>query len=149
MTEYPLDVCILLDEQAEARLASGNRNSRQVSYEEARDVLVRANEAGLVLTSILRTGDDAPTTICNCCPCCCYTLQLLIHYGLASKILTSDKVTGYDSEQCVGYHVCVDRCHFGAVSLNEGQIIFHSEKCLGCGQCVTVCPSGAVSLSSR
>ena len=121
--EYLLDVCILLDERAEKLLAKGDRNSRQVSYMEAREALVRANQAGLVLTSILRTGDEAPKTICNCCPCCCHTLQGLIHHGLASKILTSDKVVEYDSKKCVNCHACVDRCYFGALSLRDSSLV--------------------------
>ena len=62
--EAPLDACILLDTWAGFLADRGL--ARKISFEEAKDALVRAEEAGLV-----HTVNDAVRSpfICNCWPC--------------------------------------------------------------------------------
>ena len=45
--DSPLDVCILLDETAEKRLREPEKNSHEISYEEALKVLRKGNDSGL------------------------------------------------------------------------------------------------------
>ena len=54
------------------------------------------------------------------------------------------RVTAGDNgckDGCIGCGACVEKCKFGAVSLNEyGVAEIEEEKCIGCGACGKVCP---------
>jgi Na+-translocating ferredoxin:NAD+ oxidoreductase RNF subunit RnfB len=51
-----------------------------------------------------------------------------------------------DEELCVGCESCIDRCHFGALSMKEGIAQVNEDYCMGCGLCVSTCSTGAISL---
>lgn len=40
---------------------------------------------------------------------------------------------------CIGCGECVNRCPKGALSLNEGKVIWNKERCIGCDTCISVC----------
>ena len=54
------------------------------------------------------------------------------------------RVTAGDNgckDGCIGCGACVEKCKFGAVSLNEyGVAEIEEEKCIDCGSCGKVCP---------
>ena len=54
------------------------------------------------------------------------------------------RVTAGDNgckDGCIGCGACVEKCKFGAISLNEyGVAEIDEEKCIGCGSCGKVCP---------
>ena len=54
------------------------------------------------------------------------------------------RVTAGDNgckDGCIDCGACVEKCKFGAVSLNEyGVAEIEEEKCIGCGACGKVCP---------
>jgi electron transport complex protein RnfB len=116
---------------------------------QAREALKRAHDAGLVLTSILRDGDEYPKTVCNCCSCCCYSLSGIVRFGLHGMVVPSTKITHTDYSKCTRCGVCVERCHFAARTLVEGAMVYESSKCVGCGLCVSTCPSHAISFTDR
>ena len=42
---------------------------------------------------------------------------------------------------CIGCGACIEKCKFGAISMNEyGVAEVDEEKCIACGQCAKVCP---------
>lgn len=51
-----------------------------------------------------------------------------------------------DRETCTGCGLCLQVCPFGALTLDNENIIVASEACNGCGACVPECPSGSLSL---
>ncbi len=51
-----------------------------------------------------------------------------------------------DRETCTGCGLCIQVCPFGALTLDNENIIVVSEACNGCGACVPECPSGSLSL---
>jgi Pyruvate/2-oxoacid:ferredoxin oxidoreductase delta subunit len=147
--DAPVDVCILLNWRAEKAITRGTKNVRVASIDDAINALRRGNEAGLVLTSIIRKGDDAPNTICSCCSCCCYTLSGMLRFGLSTHMLSSSLVASEKNSGCIDCGQCVDRCHFGAREMVEGEMIYDSNRCFGCGLCVSTCPTKTVSMRQR
>ena len=151
--DRPKENCFFLDERGEWALEQGDtteRPARQVSVEESLDILREAHDAGLVLTTVLRKGDESsPKIICNCCSCCCYTLSGLLRFGVAPKILTSDFIASDSPDRCVSCGTCVDRCHFGSRELSEGWLAYDPGRCFGCGLCVSACPNHAIELTER
>jgi electron transport complex protein RnfB len=147
--DAPLDVCILLNWRAEKAITKGTRNIHTVTFDGAIDALRRGNEAGLVLTSIIRKGDDSPNTICSCCSCCCYTLSGMLRFGLSTHMLSSNLVASNKDSNCIDCGRCVDWCHFGAREMVEGEMKYDSTRCFGCGLCVSTCPTKTVTLKER
>jgi heterodisulfide reductase subunit A len=48
-----------------------------------------------------------------------------------------------DQSACVKCGICVDKCPYGALRLNE-QLEVIEALCKGCGTCVAACPTGAL-----
>ena len=144
--DAPLDVCLGLDEDAEYALKSGG--GRVVSLGEALKVLERSHEAGLVHMAYVMKGKEKPGLICSCCPCCCHTLGGLLRYGIHAQVLSSSFLASDVEEKCVQCGKCVQRCVFGARSMNDG-LVYEESKCMGCGLCVTTCPTNAISMKPR
>jgi NAD-dependent dihydropyrimidine dehydrogenase PreA subunit len=53
-----------------------------------------------------------------------------------------------DTDTCSACGACMDRCHFGALSVNETAEV-DPEKCLGCGLCNMVCPTESLSMKRK
>lgn len=143
--DYPLEVCLIMAPVAGAFAEGGT--TRPINKEEALAVLRTAEEAGLVHT----TGNfqDRHYYICNCCPCCCAVLRGLTEFSVPSAVAHSGFRAVVDEATCLGCGVCVERCHFGALSLPGEVALVDPLRCLGCGVCTTVCPVEALHLERR
>ncbi|MGB9893853.1 MAG: FAD-binding protein [Candidatus Saccharicenans sp.] len=49
-------------------------------------------------------------------------------------------------EACTGCGLCIQVCPFGALSLDNENIVTVNDLCTGCGACLPECPTGALSL---
>jgi Pyruvate/2-oxoacid:ferredoxin oxidoreductase delta subunit len=147
--DAPRDVCIFIDPSDDYFSKNARYRPRECTLGEALDALRRSHEAGLVHMAYTMKGDDRATVICSCCPCCCHTLGGLLRFGIATKVLTSRFVAEEDYEKCLSCGRCVDRCVFGARSLESGELVFDSSQCFGCGLCVSTCPADAITLKHR
>jgi len=143
---HPLDVCVLLDEIAVKYVAK--QNARDVSLEEAEDVLRNANKRGLVHLSFYMPGNKM-YAFCSCCDCCCHDLQLMRLYGRNDIIARSEYVVTTDMEACSDCGECIERCFFGARIWHEEKMDYNPEACYGCGLCITVCPEEATELQHK
>ena len=119
---------------------------RSITKEEARGVLEKAEEAGLV--HMTWNMQDGQFFICNCCGCCCGVLRSINDYGMeASKVVNSHFVARIDADECVACGVCADeRCQVNAIEEGEDAYTVVPEKCIGCGLCISTCPSEAITL---
>lgn len=52
----------------------------------------------------------------------------------------------HDMGKCSQCHECIDNCSGGALSYNEGVIIYSSNNCTFCEVCMDVCDSGAIKV---
>ena len=118
-----------------------------VSKEEALRILRESEEAGLVHTVSNQQKDHF--YICNCCPCCCGLLRGIIEFGQAHAVAKSNFYAEVDAETCTGCEACIERCHFGALSVPDGVCTADLSRCMGCGLCVEACPSDALHMARR
>ena len=121
--------------------------SRLISKEEAREILKRSEEAGLVHLSS-NTGKYIDF-ICNCCICHCGILQSVKNAAAPSMAAVSSFIASFEEGVCSGCGDCVDRCPMDALAMEDDVVALDSNRCIGCGLCVSVCPAGALSLELR
>ena len=145
----PRDVCINIDPQEDYVLKNARYHPYESTLEEALNALKRSHEAGLVHMAYTMKGNDRPTVICSCCPCCCHTLGGLLRHGIATQVLTSKFIATENWEKCIRCGQCVDRCVFGARELDNSDLKYNKSRCFGCGLCVSTCPAGAITLVPR
>ena len=151
--DAPLEVCIALNGWAEYYLKSEEakyREPHKVDVDEALKALKKADEAGLVHLAYIYTdnrNEGKPDAICSCCSCCCSILGGILRYGMAPHLLKASARSERDESKCENCGVCVDRCHFGARTMENDHLVYDESKCLGCGLCVSTCPTGANKLN--
>lgn len=142
--ERPLEVCIQVNRAADYTLARGT--GRQLTKDEALAMLRECEEAGLIHVTMNR--HDRHNFICNCCPCCCQALPVLIEGGV--KVVDPSRFQAMiDAEACSGCGLCQERCYFGAIAWSDGEgspSRVEAAKCMGCGLCLVTCPEEAISL---
>ena len=133
--DKPLEVCFSFDDMA--RFLVERDRARFIDKEEALKVLKFAEDEGLVHT--INNSQDKPGVICNCCGCCCTLLRGITELGNPNAISTSAYVVSYTPDECIGCHLCVERCPMNAVEEDDDKVALHEERCIGCGLCVSTC----------
>ena len=71
------------------------------------------------------------------------------HLFLKPEIDRTERMTvrtpiRFDEDACTGCGMCVDACHYNALALIKGKVLFFPELCHACGACVVACPNDAV-----
>ncbi len=144
--DMPLETCIQVNNSAKYMRDRGI--GREISREEARDILKTCEDAGLVHMTLNKSTVDH--FICNCCECCCFALPLVIKEGL-NLCAPSRYQAEIDPELCSSCGTCLERCHFGAIEEPDGDadaagMQVNGAKCMGCGLCHSTCPEEAIRL---
>jgi Fe-S-cluster-containing hydrogenase component 2 len=136
----PLEVCMQVDRAAEYNIDRGT--GRALTKTEAIEMLKMCREEGLV--HVVDNRQVVGHVICNCCKDCC--LNWAVMKGSKKWVAPSRFAAVVDPDLCSGCEVCVDRCFFDALAVNDDLAAVDSEKCLGCGVCTVVCPTEALKL---
>lgn len=142
--KFPVASCLFIG--TPAMLMATQPAGKQVSREEAKEYLEESRKQGLVMmTDNAEVMTDG--VICLCCGCCCSITRGLIKWDNPSAFARSDFVAKV-SDECVACGVCVDRCMFDAISIDddEGKAQIAEDKCMGCGVCTVTCPTEALRL---
>ena len=140
------ETCLAMAGIAQSVLRSGL--GREISREEAMDILEKNQQQGLILQP---SNARKAEFICSCCGCCCGMLN--IHKQLPSPLefWASNFQAVIDENKCDGCGVCVKRCQSESVTVStkKKQAVIDLNRCLGCGVCVVSCPKKAISLEKK
>ena len=122
---------------------SRNGLGRVISKQEALEILLKAERAGLVLQP---SNAQKIVNICCCCGCCCGVLRTVKKHPRPASLISSPFVNSADPSTCDGCGKCVERCQMDAVRLEDERVALDTGRCIGCGLCVSTCPSGSITL---
>ncbi len=111
------DMCIQMGHAAEYYIRTGR--GREITREEAFEIIHRAEENGLMHSIPNTDGPGETHAICNCCGCSCFAMRI------AGMYLNNDMVRS-------NYVSKVDK-----------------DKCVACGECVAVCPTNSLKLGQK
>lgn len=144
--EKPKDVCLSVGPGA--RYMAGYGLGKALTREEARRILARAEDAGLV--HIASNTGKYLDFICNCCACHCDNIRSMKKAGDVRVLAAiSSFISTVNADECIGCSDCIARCPMDALSMKEEIAAVDIKRCIGCGLCVSACPSGAIKLVNR
>lgn len=110
------DMCIQLDEGADYFIRTGV--GREITKEEAYEILKRAEENGLVHEIQNLDGEGKTVAICNCCTCSCFSLRVGKYY-MSPDFNRSNYVSKVDVDKCTACGQCVENCQVNALHLGR------------------------------
>ena len=143
--DQPRDVCLIFDKTG--RYLIERKLAREITREQAVEVVRRAEEAGLV--HMTNNSQDRLNLICNCCPCCCTLLRGRTELEIPSAFAVSRYVAASDPDECIGCGVCAEeRCPMDAIEVDDFAVV-DPARCIGCGVCTTTCPTDAMKMQPR
>ena len=138
------EICLVFGDSAISTIK--HNFARPVSKEEAKNILRKAQDYGLVhkiFESDLNYGRTI-TGICSCCKCCCGLFRYH-HNGTWPYQTVTSYISKFDSELCNGCGVCVEKCPMENITLKDN-IAIPDKKCIGCGVCTHFCTQNAFKL---
>jgi Pyruvate/2-oxoacid:ferredoxin oxidoreductase delta subunit len=142
----PTDVCMQFG--AGAQYAMERLGAKKVSKEEARAVLRRSEDAGLLHMS-QNTADDIGF-ICNCDRWHCVVVSQALGQSKPGLMFNSGFEPKFDPDLCTACENCLDRCPSQALSMGEEDVpLVDLDRCFGCAACATGCPVEAISMVSK
>jgi len=137
-----LEACMSFGASADFYIENGI--GREISKEEAKKILLKAEEDGLIHCSTNSAGNKA--FICNCCGCCCKSLTNITKYGNLQAIVRSNYYATKDQETCTTCGTCVERCQVNAIKIENDFTVIDKNRCIGCGLCASTCPTGSITM---
>ncbi len=110
------DMCIQMGHAAEYYIRTGR--GRQITREEAFEIIDRAEENGLMHQIPNLDGSGHTHAICNCCGCSCLSLRSagMFYNG---DMVRSNYVAKVDKNKCVACGECVENCPVNALQLGQ------------------------------
>jgi NAD-dependent dihydropyrimidine dehydrogenase PreA subunit len=136
-----MDVCIQIDRAADYAIERGT--GRQVSKEETLEILKRCEEEGLV--HVAENKKALGHVICNCCEDCCINWPS-VRPERGTFVAPSRYKAWVDPDECTGCDLCLERCYFDSLSMDEDRqvAVVNEENCMGCGLCQVACATDAI-----
>jgi electron transport complex protein RnfB len=141
-----LDTCMVFGDWARHFISAGL--SREITREEALEIIRENEEDGLVLQPNNYQKIDF---VCSCCGCCCGVLTRQKMLPKPAENWAHNFYSTVETELCTACGTCVERCQMDAIKLNEpaGYVVINLDRCIGCGNCAAVCPSEALKLVKK
>ena len=145
INEYPMENCLSFGAAAEYYIEHGF--GREISADEAMEILEEADKAGLVHAGANKTH---LSNICNCCPCCCASMKGITQKGFDKhKFMNAIFESLIDEDACIGCEECVEKCPVDAIAMEDDLAVVDRDKCLGCGLCHRACDNEAITIQLR
>ncbi len=142
--DKPVEACFSFGSHAHFYVE--NHMGRYITKEEAREIVKRNEEAGLVMQPF---NSQRVGGMCSCCGDCCGVLRSLKKQPAPAKAVKSNYFARVIEEECVGCETCLDRCQMEAIRIIDDQAVVDLDRCIGCGLCVTTCTTGALGLIKK
>lgn len=153
--EVPLESCTSFGRAADYIIR--HNFGREISKEEMLETLDISKEHGLVLNS-----DNVKRNIrfiCQCCKCCCSTLQGISKFGYPNTVVTSGFIAEVNEDKCTGCGKCAKACPIKAIEMvaveehseskKKKKPVIETKICLGCGVCGLGCKFQGIQLVKR
>jgi NAD-dependent dihydropyrimidine dehydrogenase PreA subunit len=141
------ETCMVFRDGARNIIESGGMG-REISKEEALDIIRKNEEDGMVLQP---SNAQGPDFICSCCGCCCGILRL--HKAVPNPVehWATNYYASVNTDLCTGCGTCEESCQTDAIKLDEEKEIpiVDLKRCLGCGNCVASCQDEAMELLKK
>jgi len=142
----PNDVCMQFG--MGAQFAVERLGARKVTKQAAREVLERAETAGLIHMSTNMA--DNISFICNCDRWHCVAVNHALKKPTPGLFFNSGFEPRFNSEQCTQCETCIERCPPEALSMGPDEVpVVDRARCFGCAVCATGCPSEAIVMVNR
>ena len=113
----PADWCIAVGDMADY-IVETDKGGRYITYEEALEILKRAEDNGFVHQITNIDGENKIFAICNCNVNVCYALRTSQLFN-TPNMSRSAYVARVTKEDCVACGRCVEYCPAGAVKLGQ------------------------------
>jgi Pyruvate/2-oxoacid:ferredoxin oxidoreductase delta subunit len=136
-----------------AQFAIERLGARKLTEKEAREVLDRAEEAGLIHVSGNRqdfSEDLDLNFICNCDRWHCGPVTRALAKPKPGLFINSGFEPRFDSDLCVACETCIERCPPEALTMGENDVpVVDLDRCFGCAVCATGCTSEAIAMVNK
>lgn len=153
---FRMESCLTLGPGVDYVLRHGF--AREVSREEARDILAQSRDAGMV--HIADNVRQRPAFICNCCGCCCEILNGFKRFRMLGNTFSSNFEATVAADACTGCRRCEKACPVAAITMAKQDRVVQGRRrrflsvvdqaaCLGCGVCALACRDGALTMTPR
>jgi len=142
--EKPVENCFSFGSHAEYYVENGM--GRYITIDEAKDIVKKNEEAGLVMQPF---NSQKVGGMCSCCGDCCGVLRSLKMHPSPAEMVQSNYFARVDETECTGCETCVERCQIDAIEVVDGISTIDLNRCIGCGLCVTTCPADAIELIKK
>ena len=139
--DKPLEACFMFGSHAHYYVENGM--GRYIDKDEAKEIVKRNEEAGLVMQPF---NSQKMGGMCSCCGDCCGMLRSLKMQPNPAKAVQSNYFTEVDTDECTGCEICLDRCQMDAIHIVDEKAVINLDRCIGCGLCITTCSTGALQL---
>ena len=137
----PLKVCLSLNDKAEFFISQ--QIGEEIDIEQALEILDIARQHDLIHSI---NNVENPEYLCNCCECCCVFIQGLKKFGIFNSMGKSGFVAQISKELCNLCGLCIEKCPFEVLSVEDETLVINEYKCFGCGLCSYHCPQSAIQL---
>jgi Pyruvate/2-oxoacid:ferredoxin oxidoreductase delta subunit len=142
----PNDVCMQFG--LWAQFAVERLGARKVNKQEARQVLDRAEEAGLIHMS--QNVTEGITFLCNCDRWHCFAVKDALAKPKPGLFFNSGFEPVFDPNLCTACGICLDRCPPQALTMGDENLpLVNPDRCFGCAVCATGCPTQAIAMVNK
>ena len=145
----PIDTCLQFG--MGAKFAFERLGARKLTKKEAREVLDRAEEAGLIHTIANRQDMSGSLDfICSCDRWHCVVVSAALAQPKPGLFFNSGFEPRFDPELCVACGRCIERCPPEALTLGKDDVPeVDLDRCFGCAVCATGCPAKAITMVNK
>ena len=142
--DHELETCLVFDSFADYYMENGI--AREITADEAVDIVRRNTKQGCVIHVVNDVDTEA---MCCCCTCSCGLIGAMRYFPGPGMKNVSNYVCVRDEQKCIEGkcpHNCAKSCPMKAFRSKDGVLAYNPDACIGCGYCVTRCPGHALEL---